>query len=167
MYYSHTTCDEIHEGFPALGFIAPDPYAELTEAECAEFQAECDSGFCIIRYPEQTDRFIRAVLEIPMIGHDETLEYGMRVSLSEASFNDYRARFDNNGEATYFSMICNGIKDYEPDTMFLHCDVHTRPDSCRPFIVPHQAGHPLVCDYTHGISYAEAKARADAAFKRS
>ena len=110
MHYSRTACNEIHEGF-----IAPDPYAEL----------------------------------------------------SEASFNDYRARFGDNGEATYFSMICNGIKDYRPDTMFLHCDVHTRPDGCRPLVAPHQADHPLVRDYTHGISYQEAKARTNAAFKRS
>lgn len=31
------------------------------------------------------------------------------------------------------------------------------------FIAPHRAEHPLVHDYTHGISYAEAQARVDAA----
>lgn len=164
MTYTCTVCNEIHEGFPALGFIAPDPYAELTEAERAEFQAECDGDFCVIRYPEQTDRFIRAVLEIPIIGHDETLEYGVWVSVSENSFNDYNAHFYDTREATYFGMICNGIKGYEPSTMFLHCNVHTQPDGYRPLIVPHQAEHPLVYDYTHGISYAQAKVRVDAAF---
>ena len=34
------------------------------------------------------------------------------------------------------------------------------------FIAPHQAGHPLVRDYTHGIRYAEARARVDAALHR-
>ena len=90
----------------------------------------------------------------------------MWVSVSEASFNDYRAHFDDDHEATYFGMICNRIMGYEPSTMFLHCNVNTQPDGRRPFIVPHQAEHPLVCDYTHGIRYAEARARVDAALHR-
>ena len=57
------TCHEVHEPLLALGFIAPDPYAELSAAERAQFQAECDDNFCIIRYPDQTDRFIRVVLQ--------------------------------------------------------------------------------------------------------
>ena len=101
------TCHEVHEPLLALGFIAPDLYAELSAAERAEFQAECDDNFCIIRYPDQTDRFIRVVLDIPIIDHDETLDYGVWVSVSEASFNDYRAHFDGDHEATYFGMICN------------------------------------------------------------
>ena len=61
------TCHEVHEPLLALGFIAPDLYAELSAAERAQFQAECDDNFCIIRYPDQTDRFIRVVLDIPII----------------------------------------------------------------------------------------------------
>lgn len=160
------TCHEAHEPLPALGFIAPDPYAELSAAERAQFQAECDDNFCIIRYPDQTDRFIRVVLDIPIIDHEETLEYGVWVSVSEASFNDYRAHFDDDHEATYFGMICNRIMSYEPSPLFLHCNVNTQPDGLRPFIAPHQAEHPLVRDYTHGIRYAEARARVDAALHR-
>ncbi len=164
--YTCTVCHETHEDLPALGFIAPDPYAELSAAEHAEFQAECDTDFCAIRYPDQIDRFIRVVLDIPIIDHEETLEYGVWVSLSEASFNDYRAHFDGDHEATYFGMICNRIMGYEPSTMFLHCNVNTQPDGCRPFIAPHQAEHPLVRDYTHGIRYAEAQAKVNAALHR-
>ena len=164
--YTCTVCHETHEDLPALGFIAPDPYAELSAAQRAEFQAECDDNFCIIRYPDQTDRFIRVVLDIPIIDHDETLDYGVWVSVSETSFNDYRAHFSNNPETGYFGMICNHIAGYEPSTMFLHCNVYTQPDGYRPVIAPHQAEHPLVRDYTHGIRYAEARARVDAALHR-
>ena len=159
-----TACQATHEVLPALGFIAPDPYAALTEVERAEFQAECDNDFCIIHYPDQTDRFIRVVLQIPIIDHDETLDYGVWVSVSETSFNDYRAHWDDDHEATYFGMICNRIMGYEPSTMFLHCNVYTQPNGRRPFIKPHPSEHPLIRDYTHGISYQEAKARVDAAF---
>lgn len=71
-----TSCGEKHEDMPAIGFAIPDPYNQLSEEERIAYQAECDSDFCIIRYPDQTDRFIRAVLLIPIIGHEETLEYG-------------------------------------------------------------------------------------------
>lgn len=93
--YTCTSCGEKHEDMPAIGFTAPDPYNQLSEEERIAYQAECDSDFCIIRYPDQTDRFIRAVLPIPIIGHEETLEYGVWVSVSEKSFNDYQSRFYN------------------------------------------------------------------------
>ena len=64
-----TSCGEKHEDMPAIGFAIPDPYNQLSEEERIAYQAECDSDFCIIRYPDQTDRFIRAVLLIPIIGH--------------------------------------------------------------------------------------------------
>lgn len=84
--YTCTSCGEKHEDMPALCFATPDPYNQLSEEERIAYQAECDSDFCIIRYPDQTDRFIRAVLLIPIIGHEETLEYGVWVSVSEKSF---------------------------------------------------------------------------------
>lgn len=74
--YTCTSCGEKHEDMPALCFATPAPYDQLSEEERIAYQAECDSDFCIIRYPDQTDRFIRAVLLIPIIGHEETLEYG-------------------------------------------------------------------------------------------
>uniref|UniRef100_UPI00384AC1C7 DUF2199 domain-containing protein n=1 Tax=Neisseria gonorrhoeae TaxID=485 RepID=UPI00384AC1C7 len=42
--------------------LAPYPYNQLSEEERIAYQAECDSDFCIIRYSDQTDRFIRAAL---------------------------------------------------------------------------------------------------------
>lgn len=80
---------------PQSALPPPYPYNQLSEEERIAYQAECDSDFCIIRYPDQTDRFIRAVLPIPIIGHQETLEYGVWVSVSEKSFNDYQSRFYN------------------------------------------------------------------------
>lgn len=66
-----TSCGEKHEDMPATGFTAPYPYNQLSEEERIAYQAECDSDFCIIRYSDQTDRFIRAALPIPIIGHQE------------------------------------------------------------------------------------------------
>lgn len=74
--YTCTPCSEKHEDMPVIDFATPDN--QLSEEECwIVYQAEWDSDFCIIRYPDQTDRFIFAVLLIPIIGHEETLEYGV------------------------------------------------------------------------------------------
>lgn len=37
--YTCTVCHETHEDLPALGFIVPDPYAELSAAERAQFSS--------------------------------------------------------------------------------------------------------------------------------
>lgn len=66
--YTCTSCGEKHEDMPAIGFTAPYPYNQLSEEERIAYQAECDSDFCIIRYPDQTDRFIRAVLRFRLSG---------------------------------------------------------------------------------------------------
>ncbi len=164
--YTCTSCGEKHEDMPALCFVTPAPYDQLSEEERIAYQAECDSDFCIIRYPDQTDRFIRAVLLIPIIGHEETLEYGVWVSVSKKSFNDYQGDFHDNPEnVVYFGMICNWLPPYETDTFGLHCNVVTQSDNRRPLLQLHQGSeHPLVRDFYHGIEYAEAQARIEAAF---
>ncbi|MBF1270379.1 MAG: DUF2199 domain-containing protein [Neisseria sp.] len=164
--YTCTSCGENHEEMPAIGFITPDPYNELSEDERSTYQAECNSDFCIIRYPDQTDRFIRTVLHIPIIGHEETLEYGVWVSVSEKSFNDYKSHFHDNSEnVVYFGMICNWLPPYETNTFGLHCNVVTQSNNQRPLLQPHQSGkHPLIRDFYQGIECAEAQARIDAVF---
>ena len=160
------TCHETHKPLPALGFIAPDPYAELSAAERAQFsKPSAMIIFASSAIPTKPTALSAWCWTFRLfIDHDETLDYGVWVSVSETSFNDYRAHFDGDHEATYFGMICNRIMGYEPSTMFLHCNVYTQPNGRRPFIKPHQSEHPLIRDYTHGISYQEAKARVDAAF---
>ena len=46
--------------------------------------------------------------------HCEDLEYGLWVSLSEKSFEDYSANFINeHHEANYFGWVSNDIAEYE------------------------------------------------------
>lgn len=135
--YTCTSCGENHEEMPAIGFTAPDPYNQLSEEERIAYQAECDSDFCIIRYPDQTDRFIRAVLPIPIIGHQETLEYGVWVSVSEKSFNDYQSHFHDNPEnVVYFGMICNRCPLMKPT-----------PSVCIVMSLPNPMVNALCCNF--------------------
>src|SRR5690349_9399198 len=113
MSYQCSVCGEIHEDLPALGFNSPYYYDILSETD-KESIASLTSDFCTINHVEQTDRFIRTVLHQKIREFDDTLDYGVWVSLSEKSFEDYREHFsDDLHQATYFGYLCSNIPGYE------------------------------------------------------
>lgn len=156
-----STCGEIHDELPALGFITPFYYETLNEKEKKEI-ADVSSDFCVITHEDQTDRFIRTTLTIQINDACEDLDYGIWVSLSEKSFNEYETEFKNNVEGkTYFGMISNEIPDYEESTLGLHVNVNTRSGGIRPEIIAHQNEHKLISDWENGITIEEAEKRVE------
>lgn len=91
--YTCSECGGIHGGWPALTFSSPTAHYELSETEKSEI-AELDTDFCIINHPEQTDRFIRVTFTQMVLDSNEDLDYGVWVSLSEKSFQDYKANYN-------------------------------------------------------------------------
>jgi hypothetical protein len=165
MLFTCSVCGQMHEGFPALGSDAPYLYHNLSEAE-KEDLAELSDDFCIIRHPDQTDRFIRVVLNQKIIDFPEPLQYGLWVSLSEKSFNDYKKHYNSTDHfTTYFGYLCSRLPDYE-NTLSIRTNVQTAADSNRPEIFPHddQMDNPFVRDYFEGISREEAERRIHAAY---
>lgn len=165
MIFTCSVCGQVHEGFPALGFDAPYFYHNLSETEKKEI-AELSDDFCVIYYPDQTDRFIRVVLNQKIINLPETLQYGVWVSLSEKSFNDYIEHYNSTDHlTTYFGYLCNQLPDYE-NTLSIRTNVQTLADNNRPEIFPHddQMDNPFVRDYLEGISCEEAERRIHAAY---
>ena len=157
--YMCSSCGQIHQELPALGFMTPFHYDVLSENDKNE-TAELSDDFCIIRHPEQTDRFIRTVLSFAVHNTCETLDYGIWVSLSEESFNEYQENFKSEtSEQTYFGMICNEITDYHETTLGLHVNVQVRKAGIRPEILPHQTEHQLIIDWENGITFEEAEKR--------
>lgn len=153
------SCGEIHNELPALAFIAPFYYDTLNEKDKKDL-AEISSDFCVITYNDQTDRFIRTTLTIPINDACENLNYGVWVSLSEKSFNEYKSEFNDNVEGkTYFGIISNDIPDYENSTLKLHVNVNIRSGGIRPEIIPHQDEHNLISDWENGISMEKAEKR--------
>jgi len=157
--YTCSCCGKVHEEWPAIAFDSPTAYDVLSD-QLKKDIAELTSDFCIIHHPEQTDRFIRATLTQKIIDHCEDLEYGIWVSMSETSFQDYSDNFDNpDYETKYFGWLSNNVPEYDfingiPTTVF------TRTNKQRPDIVPHQDfEHPFVFDYYNGITKAEAEKR--------
>jgi hypothetical protein len=151
-------CGKQHADWPALTYTSPSFYEELTEEE--KKKAELSSDFCVIVHPHQTDRFIRCTLTQKVIDHCEDLEYGLWISLSEKSFQDYSDNYNNdNYETKYFGWLSNVLPGY-PDTRKVKATAFTRTGNQRPEIIPHEDfDHPFVKDYYEGITKKEAERR--------
>ncbi len=157
--YICSCCGKEHEGWPSLTYDSPSNYHYLSEDD-KQKTGELDSDFCIIRYPDQTDRFIRCTLTQKVNDHCCDLDYGLWVSLSEKSFLDYSENFDNeNHETTYFGWLSSDLPGYDFSES-IPTNVVTRTGSQRPEIIPHESfDHPFVRDYYEGITKAEAERR--------
>ena len=152
-------CGEVHDAWPALAFDSPLNYSQLNE-EKKKSIAELTSDFCIIKHENQTDRFIRCTLTQKVNEHDDGLDYGIWVSLSQKSFDDYRKNFENeNHETGYFGYLCNDIPGY-PSTLNIYMNVYTQKSGRRPTAVPQEKFvHPFVTDFYNGITKAAAEKR--------
>lgn len=133
-----TYCHEVHEGSPSFGFTAPDPYVALSE-EQKQSIASLTDDLCVIRYGNGTvDRFIRAVLEVPIHGIDRPFLWGIWVSASEQSFDRYVATFDDPIEGDgFFGWISNRIPEYPVESM-RSGDVYIQMGQQRPKVLLHQ-----------------------------
>lgn len=158
-------CGEMHEGSPSFAFHSPDQYAGLSEEQKAEMGWLTDD-FCTITHDEGTDRFVRAVLEVPIHGVKEPFLWGIWVSLSEKSFERVRGTFSEPVEGeTFFGWVCNSISAY-PHGNPHPSDVVVRAGKNRPKVILHRADmedDQLVLDQVNGISVARAQALAESA----
>jgi hypothetical protein len=157
--YTCSCCGKEHTEWPSLTFDSPMNYNILSE-EDKQSIGQLDSDFCVIRHKDQTDRFIRCTLTQKIVDHCENLEYGLWVSLSEKSFQDYSDNYENeNHETQYFGWLCNDIPGYDFEQS-VPTTVYTRLGNQRPEIVPHNDfDHPFIRDYYEGITKAEAERR--------
>jgi hypothetical protein len=154
-----SNCGKEHTEWPALGYYSPANYHNLSEEDKQKI-GTLTNDFCTITHPDQTDKFIRCTLTQKVIDHCQDLEYGLWVSLSDKSFQDYSDNYNNeNHETKYFGWLSNDLPDYNfeesiPTTVF------TRTGNQRPEIVPHEDfDHPFVTDYYNGITKEEAERR--------
>ncbi len=162
MKYTCSICGKEHEELPAIAWSSPASYSELAEDEKSKYGVISDD-YCVITYPDQTDRFIRAVLYQRVIDNCQTLDYGVWVSLSEKSFEDYKNRYDtiDNRDARYFGYLNTVPPPYEFHDG-IKTDVVVSNGTNRPEIIPHQIDQmdiPLVRDYYNGINTEEALRR--------
>jgi hypothetical protein len=146
-------CGEVHVGLPFdLAFDAPIYWTWLSPEERDE-QGRLNEDLCEIRDGEQTDRFVRGVLELPVRGSNEAFCYGVWTSLGEASFSQVLALWDDPRQdgREYFGWLSNRLRGY-PDTLNLKTTVQTRAHGLRPTIILAASDHPLALEQREGIT---------------
>ncbi|KMQ64358.1 hypothetical protein ACM46_08685 [Chryseobacterium angstadtii] len=157
MKYICECCGEEKEDWPAIAYNAPLFYHQLSEEELKN--AELTSDLCTVQYSEHIHYFIRAVMVQEVAESCQDLEYGIWVSLSEKSFNEYVENYDNEEfETGYFGWLSNFLPDYIEEHIPMNVIVNNKVG--RPFIYPHQDfDHPFVHDFYNGITLGEAEKR--------
>jgi hypothetical protein len=147
--YRCSGCGEVHSGFPDLCYDAPIYFDQIPETERSR-RCELTSDTCVL---DHEHFFIRAVLEIPILGREDRFGWGVWVSLREINFHRY-LRFVEvdppEGEGPYFGWLSNRLPVYE-DTLNLKTHVHLRPAGTRPLIELEHTDHALARHQHHGI----------------
>lgn len=147
-------CDTMHRGLMDLAANKPDPWPgeEQFEPNSAlrtdgDFLSE---DFCVI---EGTHFFVRAILEIPVLGLANPWAFGCWTTLSRANFDKYVEGFDTGvyeDDGPWFGWLCNHLKGYfdgEPEAV----DVYPQPNRQRPKLFLQNIEHPLGRAQTEGI----------------
>ena len=144
-------CGEQQEGLPALAFTTPDNLPELTMWQWFRHGGYGDDLY-VDR--ESGGYFVRCVLEIPIIGCEQPLEWGVWSSLSEANFKHYRKTMggkDRSKLDAMFGWFSSHLPGY-PETRGLKCNVVARDAGLRPLIDLEPTDHPLAIDQRNGIT---------------
>lgn len=166
MKYICECCGEEKEDWPAIAYNSPYPYMKLSEEELEN--SKLSSDFCIIKYSDDTCYFIRVVLVQKVNDSCQDLEYGVWVSLSEKSFNEYVDNYDNKEfEGGCFGWLANYLPDYEFEEP-IPTNVEINNKIGRPFIYPHESHkHPFIKDFYSGITKDEAEKRINLVLNKS
>jgi hypothetical protein len=139
------TCDEWHIG-PCLDLGFDKPYYWDGENESSYLNED----FCAI---EDRNFFVRGLIRLPIIGTDQTFNWGVWGSLSRENFhllveiNDEESRTDL---PPMFSWLSTQISDY-PDTLSLKMHAHIQKPGVRPHFYFEESDHPLAVEQHNGI----------------
>ena len=147
-------CGQWHDELPLdVGAAEPLYVEELSPDEKAQrVSGEPGSDFRVLRRnAAEVHYFIRGVIEIPVLGTDETFCYGVWTSLSESSYEKANAAYRVNGSAgPLFGWLSNRLAGY-PETLSLKTHVRVRPD-LKASIELEPIDHPLAREQREGIS---------------
>ncbi len=145
-----STCDEVHEGIPTFGWDYPIHYLQIPEAE-RDDRCHLGSDDCVI---DDQWFFVRGCIEIPVHGYADPFIWGVWVSLSEESFNEWSEVFEVPNRSNcgpYFGWLSSHLALY-PDTINLKTYVHLRDNGIRPWLELEPTEHPLAVEQREGMS---------------
>ena len=149
------SCEEEHDGLP-MAFHAEEPaaWAEASD-ELRDRQGSGLGGEDCVLGGERF--FLRGLIEIPVHGSDEPLQWGVWVELAAASYARFGELWTVAGRES--EPPHEGVVDTAlPETLYprvrgLRARVHTRPVGVRP-VIEITAEHPLAEEQRRGISRA-------------
>jgi hypothetical protein len=147
--YKCSVCGKIHDGLPLdLVFNAPFYWNdELLKSDPEKNFLSSD--MCVVN---ADDFFIRAIVEIPIIGTDKTFNWGIWVSLSKENFKRYSEVYGTEKELSephYFGWFSSQLKGY-PDCLKIKTTVYLQGNKLRPKIVLDHSDPHLLCQEQHG-----------------
>jgi hypothetical protein len=135
---------------PAFGAEAPLTYYSIPVEERG---ARCvlEGNTCVI---DQQYFFVLGCLEIPVHGEVEPFSWGVWVSLSKNSFDQFMACFESPKRSQigpFFGWLSAELPLY-PSTENLKTRAHLRDNGIRPYIELEPTDHPLAVEQRTGIS---------------
>jgi len=147
-------CDEWHESEPSIGFALPDYLLGIPESE-RDARAWWTEDLCVI---DEQYFFVRACMEVPIVGASEPFLWGIWASLSERSFTDYSAKLESGAVGgPYFSWLANVLPGY-PSPVGLKARMFPQLGNNRPLVSLEESDHPLSIDFHKGMPDERAKA---------
>jgi hypothetical protein len=142
-------CGEKHDELP-MHYNSPAP-AYWSDEIAAHPQSELTSDQCVI---QGEHLFVKGLIEIPVIDGG-TFSWAVWVSLSPKNFARMHELWETPGreqEPPYFGWLSTDLYLYEPSTLNLKTNVHTRPVGERPFVELEPTDHPLAVEQRNGIA---------------
>jgi hypothetical protein len=143
-------CSEWHEGVPGYSAEAPLFHSSVPSTERA-VRCIVDSDTCVV---DQMIFFVRGCLEIPVQGERSPFIWGVWVSLSKNSFDQFVECFDAEKRShigPFFGWLSAELPLY-PSTENLKVRAHLRDDGMRPYIELEPTEHPLAVEQRCGMT---------------
>ncbi len=156
------SCEEWHYG-PCLNFSHLSPTYWTAENEAANQIEIFLSGseqlltnlltedICIL---DSEHYFIRGLIELPIVGTNETFKWGVWGSLKRENFETLLEMNEDPERVNLppmFSWLSNSIDEY-PETLNLKMYAHVQEPGLRPMFELEPTDHPLSLEYYHGIT---------------
>lgn len=153
-------CGKPQRGSPAYGYDKPIDYFDIPENERGD-RVQHDTDTCVI---DRDQHYIKCTLDIPIIGAEEPLCWGVWIKLTAPAFKAYwkgiGADQSSFKEVGWLDCTLPGYNDLDRDgnLITLEVDVVGNPAGLRPSVYLRDRDHPLVRDQQNGLSWAQAKA---------
>lgn len=144
-------CSDIHKGIPSFGAIAPHAALNISQEE-RESRVALGSDDCII---DDKRFFIRACLEIAVIGYSTPFSWLTWVEVSKESYDIFAQSFHEEKRSHVKQLLGQNASEfgvYQDSSLQLNVCVHFRDNGLRPLVTIEKSDHCLYEEQKSGIS---------------